>query len=360
MKFVTITLLLICLATGAICQKINSDAITAFWHLVDRLEQDKPLTDTAWSAYYDLFGNRNYMVNNRSMEDVNQHRRYLEIVFRPSFSDSLRAMAGIKNKDKAEGMFQNLWFIKQNEARLRKYSQEIASPAYLLSSIALAKSFLPKDKYNSIPGNLKIYIMAMAADAAVQDSSMYFGLSVIFSYDQFRKGAIAAHELHHVLRKEKVLAGTLSSRDSASFYVVDDINNEGCADLIDKVLLIDHGSHIIRGDLLREKLLSTAGRTIRVIDSCLLVNAGSQTSFTSTRAFNRITNYSSGHIPGFYMMLVIKRNGYLSEMIDHCDDPFSFFDLYNKAAKKDKENPPCFSDATMAYLKELERRSFRP
>lgn len=358
MRFAALTLLLICLSTGAICQKINSDAITAFWQLVDRLEQDKPLTDTAWFAYYNLYGNRNYMVNNRSMEDVDQHRRYLEIVFRPSFSDSLREMANIKNKDKGEAIFQNLWFIKQNETRLRKYSNEIASPAYLLSSIALAKSFLPKDNYNIIPKNLNIYIMAMAADAAVQGSSMYFGLSVLFSYDQFRKGAIAAHELHHVLRKEKALKGTLSSRDSASFYMVDDISNEGCADLIDKVLLIDHGSQIIRGDLLREKLLSTAGRTIQVIDSCLLVNAGSRPSFTTTRAFNRITNYSSGHIPGFYMMLVIKRNGYLSEMINHCDNPFNFFYVYNKAAKKDKESPPCFSDAAMDYLKELEKRSF--
>ena len=147
------------------------------------------------------------------MEDVDQHRRYLEIVFRPSFSDSLREMATIKNKDKGAAMFQNLWFIKRNEAGLRKYSHEIASPAYLLSSIALAKSFLPKK----------------------------------------------------------------SSRDSASFYVADDISNEGCADLI-----------------------------------------------------------------------------------DNCDNPFNFFDLYNKAAKKDKESPPCFSDATMAYLKELEKRSFQP
>src|SRR5258707_15864603 len=149
------------------------------------------------------------MVNTSRKEEVHQHRRYLEIVFRPSFSDSLREMADIKNKDKGAAMFQNLWFIKQNETQLRKYSHEIASPTYLLSSIALAKRFLPKNKYNSIPKNLKIYIMAMAADAAVQDSSMYFGLSVIFSYDQFRKGAIAAHELHHVLRKEKVLAVSL-------------------------------------------------------------------------------------------------------------------------------------------------------
>ncbi|MBS1566411.1 MAG: hypothetical protein JST39_18655 [Bacteroidetes bacterium] len=69
-----------------------------------------------------------------------------------------------------------------------------------------------------------------------------------------------------------------------------------------------------------------------------------------------LPGYSSGHMPGLYMVNIIRRNGLEKALISHNDNPFSFFYLYNEAAKKDDAKPPVFSAATISYLQQLEKR----
>ena len=53
---------------------------------------------------------------------------------------------------------------------------------------------------------------------------------------------------------------------------------------------------------------------------------------------------------------IIKSNGYTKQLIATSDNPFAFVYLYQKAAGKDKTHPPRFSEASIRYLKELERK----
>ena len=62
-------------------------------------------------------------------------------------------------------------------------------------------------------------------------------------------------------------------------------------------------------------------------------------------------------MPGLYMVDIIRRNGLEERLIEHDDDPFQFFYLYNKAAAKDPAKPPMFSSSSMAYLRDLDKRS---
>ncbi len=105
-------------------------------------------------------------------------------------------------------------------------------------------------------------------------------------------------------------------------------------------------------------LLGSAKDVITKIDASFMQNAKNDEKFVSKNDFRKITAYSSGHIPGYYMGSIIKRNGYLQELIEGADNPFHFFYLYNKAAKKDKEHPVVFSDKTIAYLHQLERKAY--
>lgn len=355
MKFIISTLFFLILANNIYSQTINSDALSKFWNLVDYLKADHTLSDSIWNSYYNIPGNKNYMENNRSDKEALQHRDYLELIFRPSYFDSLNMIVNEKNSDPSEGIFHNLYYIKLNEEKIKKYSKEIQSSNYLERSIALAKKFLPKNKYNVIPENLTIHLMAITYDAAVQDSSMYFGLSCVYDLDRFQKGSIAAHEIHHLLRKNRV-CGNLSHIDSASFFIIDQINNEGCADLIDKTIIVKHENKISMGSLLKNWLLATADLTLQKLDSSFILNSKSMDEFTTIESFIEITAFSSGHIPGFYMVDIIKRNGYLKELIQNNDNPFNFFYLYNQAAAKDKSKPSMFSLETIAYLKRLESK----
>ena len=348
-------MLVLLVALNGYSQKINTDAISEFWNVVDYLKKDRPLTDSVWNKYYNLYGNKNYMNKNRSEANVSAHRKYLEFLFRTSFADSLKYIeTNIKDYEN-DDIFQNLKFIKANEHNLRKYSNEIQKKSYLKTSIKLAKKHLPKYKYNKIPQNLTIYVMAMTYDAAVQDSSMYLGISCVYDLDRFQKGSMAAHELHHILRKNNEPKMKLSQQDSASVRMIDQINNEGCADLIDKKLIIDNEVKILIGSSIKNWLLNDATNTIRKLDSSFVINSLANKEFVKSKEFRKITASSSGHIPGYYMVAIIKRNGYLQDLIDNNANPFNFFYLYNKAAKIDKQKPPLFSMQTINYLKKLEQ-----
>lgn len=339
-------------------QKFNTDAISMFWKVTEHLKKDRPLNDSLWNSYHNLKGNIDYMENNRSEEQFVEHRRFLELIFRPSFADSLNQIIKRK-KYQNNDIFQNLIYIKNNEKALKQYTKTITSPNYYKDCISLSQDYLPKNKYEKIPKDLTIYIQAITYDAAVQDNNMYFGLSVVHDFDKLKKGIVAAHELHHVLRKNKSLKNVLSQKDSASYFVINQINNEGVADLIDKDLVTKFPNKTLMGPLFTEWLLGDAKNTITKIDSCLSQNAESEGKYVSKNDFTKIIAYSSGHIPGLFMVKIIKQNGFFQELIDNSDNPFNFFYLYNKAAKKDIDKPPVLGEKTIKYLHVLEKKAFK-
>jgi hypothetical protein len=345
------------LLTPAFSQHINTDAITRFWQVVDHLELDLPLNDSLWNAFYNARGNKDYMIKNRPRYQVAEYRRDIEFVFRPSLRDSLKSVEAA-DTNVYDDILENLMYIRTHEQELRAYTTEVTTPAYLESCILLARQYLPKGKRKRIPGNLTIYIMVMAFDAAVQDSSMYFGLARMYEYDRFRKGALAGHEMHHQQRVNRKIGRAVSSADSAGFYAIDQINNEGSADLVDKMLLLDNPGKIFRGTNTVHRLIDPAPAAIRLLDSCFRINAVHKNEMVTITQLDRIMGYSSGHLPGMFMVDVIRRGGLEAQLIQQCDNPFEFFFLYNKAAAQDSRKPPLFAPETIAYLRKLERRCF--
>jgi Putative zinc dependent peptidase (DUF5700) len=355
MKYIFLLLFLLTTFSKAFCQKVNTGAIDKFWQVADYLKSGKPLNDSLWNSYFNLAGNKKYMDNNRDEESALEHRKYLALVFRPSLADSLINFEKNNSVFKTD-IFENLLYIKQNEKKIRAYTLQIASPDYLKRCIDLAKGYLPLKKWNRIPENLTIYVQAITFDAAVQDSSMYFGITRIYEYDKYKMGLIAAHEFHHLLRVDKQITKSVSPADSAAFSIIDNINNEGCADLIDKMIALENAETIFRGRDLKKRLIDKAAIVIKKMDSCFIFLSSSPENYITERSFNRITNYSSGHLPGLYMANIIKHNGFEQELINSSDNPFNFFYVYNKAAKKSKQKPPSFSKQTLKYLRQLEKR----
>ena len=339
-------------------QTIDTEAVTKFWEITEILKEDSVLTDSLWLSYYTLVGNKRYMEYNRSEQNVADHRKFLALFFRPSLSDSLQLTLE-SGESENNDIFQNLRFIKDNENELKEYTNIITSPQYFQDCIGLAKEYLPKGEYESIPNELKTYLQTFTYDAAIQGNYMYYGLTVVYDFDKFRKGAVIAHEIHHLLRKNKALKNVLSKRDSATYHIVDQINNEGIADLIDKELVLNHSKELLLGSLFKEALFDQAESVIPKLDSCFIINSNKAEAFVSKKDFRVITSYLNGHLPGFYMAHVIKRNGKLQELINHSDNPFYIFYLYNEVAKKDKKQPQTYSDSSIEYLRKLEKKAFQ-
>lgn len=356
-RSLSLLLLSISIRQLSFSQQFNTDAIQQFWVIVDQLKQDKPLTDSLWNNYYNLYGNKNYMEHNRPKEQVAEHRKYLEYVFRPSLRDSLTRFQAVAASNPDDDILKNLLYIKSREKELRTYTHEITAADYLSACMALAKKYLP-GKTNAVPKELTIYINAMTFDAAVQSPDMYFGLSIIYEFDRFRRGAIAAHEMHHQLRVNKEIEHPISYADSTSFSIVSQINNEGTADLVDKTVALKYKDSMFDAKDLLRWLFDSATEVIRSLDARFLVNANVNAHPLTYRDFRKITLYSSGHIPGFFMANIISRNGKMQELINHCDNPFYIFYLYNEAAEKDAAHPVRFSAATIRYLRALEKKVY--
>jgi hypothetical protein len=354
----SLLLLLVFASLPALAQRFDTRAVDLFWGVVDRLEQDQPLTDSLWTAYYELPGNKDYMEHNRPDNQVTQHRKYLEMVFRPSMRDSLPELR-LQNGAPGNDILQNLLYIHDHEAAIRRYTKVVADKEYLSTCLTLAKRFLPAET-DPLPADLVIYVEAMTFDAAVQSPRMYFGISAIYDLDRLQRGTIAAHELHHLLRKSKEIGKPISSADTISFAIIEQTNNEGTADMVDKSIAVAHADSVYDGASLVHWLFDDAPAVIRRLDSAFLVNAKAgpgQRPF-GYRDVHRMMLYSSGHIPGFYMANVIIRNGGQAALIRGCENPFTIFYLYNVYAAKDKQHPVLFSEETIRYLKGLESRAF--
>jgi hypothetical protein len=75
-----------------------------------------------------------------------------------------------------DDILQNLLYIHDHEAAIRRYTAVVTAKPYLNTCLTLAKRFLPAET-NPLPANLVIYIEAMTLDAAVQTPDMYIAYS---------------------------------------------------------------------------------------------------------------------------------------------------------------------------------------
>ena len=122
--------------------------------------------------------------------------------------------------------------------------------------------------------------------------------------------------------------------------------------------MVEHENDLFLGSLFNQILLQNIEPIMLEIDNALLLNSSKNEKFVTKKDFNVIIKYFSGHIPGFYMAEVIKRNGYEKPLIEGCENPFNIFYLYNKAAENDPKKPFSYSKETIEYLKNLEKKAY--
>lgn len=341
-------LMLLCTISAKVkAQTINIDAAIKYWQLTDSLKQNKPITDEQWKTFINLDGNKTYARSVFDSASLVSYRRALEMVYMPKNAAWLK-----KNLDAKYWYAILIKRYKDQEDSLKTYLQQtLQSPAYKNVMYKYVYEYLPKNDRHEVK-NLKIYYNALAMDAVSYPNGIFISLMAGVNNSKIKNGILEAHELHHQLRSQMKTKNT-KPEHVGLFYAIGSIQNEGIADMIDKkptVALPGDPSEI--GDW----LLKNAPATIKTLDSVITVMARSKgASFQTERYYRNLLRSSAGHMPGFYMASMIENNGYKKQMIKHADNPFRFFYLYNKAAKKDAGHPPVFSEEAMIYLETLEK-----
>ena len=327
-------------------QTVNVDAVTRYWEITDGLRQNRPLTDQMWQDFLEIPGNKVYVRGIYSASNLAAYRRAIEVVYMPRY-DSLR-QARLQAKS---------WYYllvndyKEREAQYRNYvATVIKSPVSVDLMYQKAYEYLPARAHTKV-ANLKIYYEALGNDATSQSEGIFYSLRAVLDANEVEVGILEGHEMHHQLRPGRDF-GTIAADDQGLMEIMSSIQNEGLADLIDKSATL-----AMPGDPrgIREWVLDPAPTFIHRMDSTIQVRARGGAPATG-RYYRQLSNGSNGHLPGFFMSSTIQKNGYAKQLIAVADDPFAFFYLYQKAAKKDKSHPPGFSDASIRYLKGLERK----
>jgi hypothetical protein len=343
-----ILFIMILLLTPALkAQTINIDAALKYWELTDSLKKNKPITDEQWTEFINLEGNKTYARSVFDSASLVSYRRALEIVYMPMNDARLQRNLAAK-----------YWYTilikryKDQEDSLKTYLQQtLQSPAYKEVMYKYVYEYLPKKDRHPVK-DLKFFYNGLGMDAVSYPNGIFFSLMAGVNNSKIKNGILEAHELHHQLRTQMEFKNVKPEHEGL-FYAIGSIQNEGIADMIDKVpTLAKPGDP----DEIADWLLKNAPTTIKTLDSNLVVMARSKVvSFQTEKYYRKLLRSSAGHMPGFYMARTIENNGYKKQMINTAANPFQFIYLYNKAAKKDATHPPVFSKDAIEYLESLEK-----
>ena len=327
-------------------QTINVDAVTRYWEITDGLRQNKPLTDQMWQDFLAIPGNQLYVRGIYEPADLARYRKAIEVVYMPRY-DSLRQAK----------LAANVWYYllvndyKEREAEYRRY---VAS----LTANAVAVDLMYQNAYAQLPlanhtrvGDLKIYYEALGNDATSQDEGIIYSLRAVREANEVKPGMLEGHEMYHKLQPHRDF-GPIAPDDQGLLYFMTSMKNEGIADQIDKTVTMALPDDP-RG--IRDWAITPAPTFIHRMDSAIQARARGGAA-APLRWYRQQSNGSNGHLPGFFMSSAIVRNGYGKQLIAQSDNPFAFVYLYQKAARKDKNPLPRFSEVSIRYLHEMERR----
>ena len=202
-----------------------------------------------------------------------------------------------------------------------------------------------------------VYFFFINADGQNRENGIYIDLNLVYKQDEDQRIDFLAHEFFHNYR-EKYVNQDYYKNDLA--FVIDAIQNEGIADLIDKS----------EGYM---KYFTDLGESPEVVESWVSLYNQAQEDLEKLQnlsigyARNEIAQNDmideiaktvryNGHPIGFFMASHIVDAGYKSEMLKSFYNPYEFYSLYNRAAKK--LNIPPLNDEFMDYLKSLTREYY--
>jgi hypothetical protein len=356
-------------------KNINSSfdftGIEEFWKIVDILKADKNPTEEQWQALFKTSG-------------------YAELIqreFKPDyFKNAMRAVYMPSQKSLAEELVQEdkkkggffAWYTPlviegfRSAGRDRDWIQsrvkELKTYPYLEKAAEEALRFLPEAQAEDYPA---------VAFIIFNDSRGYEPLIIGLSEKEELSPAELdclhsrgrdkhwpfvlhlAHEAFHLYRDriQEFNFPESNSPDYSIVWILDQIENEGIGDMINRAQLYFDDS-CFNGTEEAEryrKEQEVQPSIIRIMDTILKEMAVNLSLVGQLARQLRSFVPQSGHPTGFFMARVIVDQFGQEALVRIVRNPFKFFYLYNEAARKDGQ-VPFFSDQSIDFIKGLESK----
>jgi len=351
--FVTGLVLLTYCSFGQTTQtnKVNTSAAEAYFKVADAIKSVTGEENTAWQL---LFGTPIYqmMIAGRAIDTI-VLKAEMRHVFGPSASFYQAELSANELYHKS---------YKDNRSQLENYIAVLHRPGIADSIKALLYPFLPVRLQSDSLFPVLFYLNYGAPEGTGYGGIVINDLLHSYRIDNYKFGLLTAHEAFHSIVSvafQHALKKNINynAADFNLLYFLQNVSEEGIADLIDKPLLLKKGSPVydeVKQLTSNDEIYSI--QCIRSIDSLLKL------SLTSEHVLQRYNHYSDlantfgrngGHIPGRFMGTLMQKEKLLQKHIITVEDPISFILTYNEAAKKNGGKYPVFSKESIEYLQKL-------
>lgn len=326
-----------------------------YFEITARLKKGDSLSRAEWKNFLSDKAIQDYMAD-QGVDDkyFESYRKSLQIVYMP------KNAAILQKRLEDPGSYWLTYMINQykiNEDGMKEYLRQIDQDpkSYFDISYKYAYAALPKKAHKKLPG-LKVAIIPIHNDAHAQKDMIIYTLLCAYKNDQNRMGALGGHELHHMLRPQPEF--DIAPQDNSPVTAMYRVLNEGSADMVDKKYMTEAATLLLPEQRYFQEFFDEGKKLLPHMDSLLQKNPETWKNL-KVKDFFKGTPYSGGHVPGTYMVHYIEKNGLKRELLQSMDDPFAFFLIYDKAARKDKEIPFRFSDAALQNIKNLRNKYIR-
>lgn len=347
-----LSLLLFCLLsiTNSFAQynpKFDFSGYRQFLNIKETLEQDHEPTTTQWE---ELFNTPGYKILTKSEFKKEFFVENFMIAYKPSNSEKLNHL--LQTSGKQSRFLKHALYVKKNLNKISKHLHDLHTSSRLkIETEKLLSEHLPSNIIKNAQ-NPTVAFVIFANDArgytpVVVDIAFSMGYKNYLPY-------LLAHEFHHFYRNQYATL-QLPNEDAADYnllWVMNQIHLEGMADQIDKEAILLSESALMKDSKRAKQFqqqLKNAPQLMRQMDSLLIEinNAGNRYGILSEEV--RTLLPQSGHILGFYMANQIRKQFGKGKLMEEIGNPFHFFRLYQKAAKRVK-----FSSQSMQLLEKLE------
>ncbi|MBC7555538.1 MAG: hypothetical protein H7195_01095 [Chryseobacterium sp.] len=338
-------------------QTFHMEALGAYWKMIEPLKKGDSLSQETWNNFLSIEANQIYMQNQGFDKNyLERLRKSIEVVYMPQNAEILQTRVAAIEKDPASyWLTYKVYVYKTHEQKLKDFEKKLVTPEYL--------SLIYKNTFGMLPKSLQkkddkvnIYLLGIENDAIAGGGTVIATMWSLYNSDKIQSGALLGHEMHHVLRKPLAFKN-VEKQDEGLIYFINVVLNEGSADMIDKPTNIASEKVLPHALCYKDFLIPQADSIIGVANKNIMeMRVSKGQKFKTEKDYRNLVQWTSGHKPGYFMTDIIVRNGYKKELLENIQNPFQFIYLYNKAAKKDKKNPPLFANESIYYIQIMEKK----
>jgi len=330
--------------------KLDLSSFEQFWHIVGILESSSNPSEDEWNKLFDTTG---YSALITSEYNKDFFKQSFIAVFDPEKEETLEKLL----EGKTSRYLKYYSKVKKDKKTYEKNVKLIKEKWNKIheSIYARASAFLP---YGESEKNPTVSILIFDTDARGYETIV---IDAIFANRLEDFVSLAAHEVHHFYRNQMLEYDKeeIEEEDKDLIWVINQIHAEGIADHIDKGLFIFGGIETAFPKAYVKYFKEYVKRAPEIIKEINTIIE----KFVSEKLTNKELGLEikkivplAGHPLGYYMTNIIIKNAHFDELIRTVGNPFKFYELYNKAARMDREKLSLFSDISLNLVEELEKK----